>query len=106
MARVKERTPEAVLEALATGASYGSTGPEIHSIEVTRDDGAVEVSVKCSEARRIHAVQDAYGTEYREDGGLFTEATFGLRKGARWVRLEIIGPEGDKAWSNPIDLRD
>ena len=38
--------------------------------------------------------------------GLFTEATFGLRKGARWVRLEIIGPEGDKAWSNPIDLRD
>ncbi len=51
-------------------------------------------------------MQDAYGTEYREDGGLFTEATFGLRKGARWVRLEIIGPEGDKAWSNPIDLRD
>jgi len=92
-----------VLEALATGASYGSTGPEIHSIEVAPDGS--EVHVKCSEARRIHAVQDTYGTEYREGGNLFTEATFALRKGARWVRFEIIGPQGDKAWSNPFDLR-
>lgn len=105
MARVKERTTEAVLEALATGASYGSTGPEIHSIEVTRDGDATQVHVKCSEARRIHAVTDTNGTEYRESGELFTEADFALRKGARWVRLEIIGPQGDKAWSNPVDLR-
>jgi hypothetical protein len=105
MARVKERTTEAVLEALATGASYGSTGPEIHSIEVTRDGDATQMHVKCSEARRIHAVTDTNGTEYRESGELFTEADFALRKGARWVRLEIIGPQGDKAWSNPVDLR-
>ena len=103
MARVKERTTEAVLEALATGASYGTTGPEIHSIEVAPD--ASEAHVKCSEARRIHAVQDAYGAEYREGGELFTEATVTLRKNAKWVRFEIIGPTGDKAWSNPFDLR-
>ncbi len=105
MARVKERTTEAVLEALATGASYGSTGPEIHSIEVTRDGDATQMHVKCSEARRIHAVTDTNGTEYRESGELFTEADFALRKGAKWVRLEISGPQGDKAWSNPVDLR-
>mgnify|MGYP005644262273 CR=1 FL=1 len=73
------------------------------TIEVAPDGS--EVHVKCSEARRIHAVQDTYGTEYREGGNLFTEATFALRKGARWVRFEIIGPQGDKAWSNPFDLR-
>ena len=50
-------------------------------------------------------MQDTYGTEYREGGDLFTEATFALRSNAKWVRLEIIGPHGDKAWSNPIDLR-
>ena len=105
MARVKERTTEAVLEALATGASYGSTGPEIHAIEVTRDGDATQVHVKCNEARRIHAVTDTNGTEYRESGELFTEADFALRKGAKWVRLEISGPQGDKAWSNPVDLR-
>lgn len=105
MARVKERTTEAVLEALATGAGYGSTGPEIHSIEITRDGSAVEVHLKCSPARRIHVVADTQGTEYRENGELFTEATFPLRKGAKWVRFEIIGPQGDKAWSNPVDLR-
>ena len=41
----------------------------------------------------------------RESGELFTEADFALRKGAKWVRLEISGPQGDKAWSNPVDLR-
>ena len=50
-------------------------------------------------------MQDAYGAEYREGGELFTEATVTLRKNAKWVRFEIIGPTGDKAWSNPFDLR-
>ena len=36
MARVRERTPAAVLQALASGATYASTGPEIHAIELRR----------------------------------------------------------------------
>ncbi|MEE2659323.1 MAG: CehA/McbA family metallohydrolase [Candidatus Latescibacterota bacterium] len=110
MARVKESTPEAIHEALRTGATYGSTGPEIHSIEVhaaadsTSDRTVAEVIVKCSEAQRIAAVCNSQGTEYRELGKTFEEATFSLRAGARWVRIEVIGPDGSKAWSNPIDL--
>jgi hypothetical protein len=63
------------------------------------------VHVKCSEAQRIHAVQDTYGTEHREGGNLFTQATFALRKNAKWVRFEIIDATGNKAWSNPFGLR-
>jgi hypothetical protein len=105
MARVKERTPEAVLEALATGASYGSTGPRIDHLQVHRSGEDCEVHIRCSPAQRIAAVADTYGTEYTEGGALFEEARFSLRKNARWVRIEVVGPEGDKAWSNPIDLR-
>ena len=107
MVRVKERTAEAVVEALATGASYGSSGPEICDIKLKRVDAekrTVEATVSCSEAQRIFAVCDSYGVEYHEDGELFETATFTLRPGAKYVRFEIVDPIGNKAWSNPYDL--
>ena len=110
MARVKERTTEAILEALATGASYGSTGPRIHDIQLRRVDRPgdesqlVEATVRCSEAQRIAAVHDQVGVEYREPGKTFESATFTLRANARWARFEVVGPDGAKAWSNPFDL--
>ncbi|MDE2848533.1 MAG: hypothetical protein OXO51_17650, partial [Gemmatimonadota bacterium] len=85
--------------------------PEIRDIQLRRVDDrgdgnrVVEASIRCSEAQRIIAVFDSYGTEYRQKGGgTFDEATFRLRPNARWVRFEIIAPDGTKAWSNPMDL--
>jgi hypothetical protein len=108
--RVKERSAAAITEALVSGASYASTGPEIHDIQLKRVSEAgderhlVEATVKCSEAQRISAVANSIGTEYWERGATFTEATFALRPNSRWTRFEIIGPNGSKAWSNPYDL--
>ena len=110
MARVKERTTDAVVDALEAGSSYGTTGPEIHDIKLRRVDEAsddrrvVEASIKCSEAQRIYAVCDSFGTEYKSGNGTFDSATFTIRPNARWARFEIIGPDGTKAWSNPFDL--
>lgn len=107
--RVKERTPEAILDALRSGASYGSTGPEIHHISVEKkgEGQAAIATVKCSEAQRIYGVCSTYGTQYYDPNvGTFEEATFALRPGAEWVRFEVVGPDGSKAWSNPIDLTD
>ena len=42
-----EKSQEAVLDALRTGAFYGSTGPAIHGVDVTDGD----VVVRCSPAR-------------------------------------------------------
>lgn len=110
MARVKERTAEAVVDALESGASYSSTGPEIHDIQLRRvddpadDSRVVEATVRCSEAQRIFAVCETTGSEYRTSDGTFDSATFRVRPNARWVRFEIVGPDGLKAWSNPFDL--
>jgi hypothetical protein len=106
--RVKERSPAAICQALTQGASYGSTGPQIHNISLRLADAErkiIEVTVSCSQAQRINAACNTYGADYRHpDNGLFEEATFVLRPGATWVRLEVIDPVGKKAWSNPFDL--
>ena len=109
-ARVKERTPEAIMDALINGAGYTSTGPEIHDIQLKRtDDGSdnhriIEATIRSSEVQRYYAVCDAYGSEYREPGKTFETATFSIRANSRWVRFEAVGPDGTKAWSNPFDL--
>jgi hypothetical protein len=110
MVRVKERSAKAIIDALEHGSAYASTGPEIHDIQLKRvddpgdDKQVVEATVRCSEARRIFAVCDTHGNQYVTDD-TFEEATFTLRPNARWVRFEIIGPDGSKAWSNPFDLK-
>lgn len=107
--RVKERSAAAIIDALERGMAYTTTGPEIHDIQLRRVDEPgddkliVEASIRCSEARRIYAVCDAYGTQYAP-GDTFEEATFTVRPNARWVRFEIVGADGEKAWSNPFDL--
>ena len=108
--RGKERTANAVVDALVRGSSYCSTGPEIRNIEVRRIDQQgdgrtlAEATVTCSPAQRIAAIADAHGTEYHEHGALFETATFALRANARWVRFEVVDASGQKAWSNPFDL--
>ena len=107
VARVKERTSAAIMEALLSGASYATCGPEIHGIQIVAgkdEKSGARATVKCSEARRIMAVHDRLGVEYHEHGKTFEEATIDLRPGTKLVRFEIIDPEGLKAWSNPFDL--
>lgn len=103
--RVKERSSAAIHEALVNGASYGSTGPEIRNIEIRQSaDGSREGVVDCSPAQRVQAVFDTFGRQYHEHGNPFERAVIPIRPQARWVRFEIIDPEGAKAWSNPMAL--
>ena len=108
--RVKERDADSIIQALEKGCSYASTGAEIYDVQLTRvdepEDGdrIVEATVRCSEAERVFAICNAQGMEYQEHGRTFDKATFALRKNERWVRFEVIGPSGAKAWSNPFDL--
>ena len=39
-----------------------------------------------------------------EEGRGFESATLDLPLNSRWVRFEIVGLDGSKAWSNPFDL--
>ncbi|HUQ22304.1 MAG TPA: CehA/McbA family metallohydrolase [Gaiellaceae bacterium] len=112
--RVAERTPAAVLAALASGSFYGSSGPLLHAVEVAGD----EVEVSCSPARSITLVSgrstgaavNAGRLGYRyagkvlatADDGLITQARLTKPFGATFARLEVTDAVGRRAWTNPL----
>lgn len=112
--RVREKTQDAVLDALRTGMFYGSTGPEIRDIEV--NDG--DVVVRCSPAEavtlysgrwrgaRANAGRLGYPNHSeiieRDDDGLITAARLFRPYEAPYGRVEVLDRSGNKAWSNPL----
>jgi hypothetical protein len=112
--RAPERTAEAVLQALETGAFYSSAGPLLHEV---RRDGDV-VAVRCSPCRAVTLVSGKSigaavnagrlgyrhaGEIVREDeGGLVVEARLTIPPAARHVRVEVTDTLGRKAWANPV----
>ncbi len=115
---VAERTPEAVLEALRTGAFTASTGPEILAV-VLHDDGHVEV--RCSPAAsvtvrtgpwdgcRVNA--DAHSMCWRGEilerdaQGAVLHALLEPPEFHAVGRVEVRGADGRGiAWTNPFDL--
>lgn len=110
MVRVRERTAAAVIEALRSGNSYCSTGPEIHSVELKTAPHPVSgkpvpaATLKTSAVQRIVAVCDIFGADWPMGPSqeVFEEATVYMSPGIRWVRFEAIDQQGNKAWTNPI----
>jgi hypothetical protein len=112
--RAEDKSQEAVLAALRSGSFYGSTGPEITSVEVTDD----VVTVRCSPAEsvtllsgktkgsRANAGRLGYpnGSEIieRDSAGLITACTLERKWGAAHGRVEVTDPTGRRAWTNPL----
>jgi hypothetical protein len=102
MIRAMELTPEAVLEALRRGHCYATMGPVIHDLRVA--DGYV--TVECSDAASIHFVGnhqtgDCVHADHRPP---LRGAKYRLSGRERYVRVEIVGPTGLRAWSQPFFL--
>lgn len=114
--RAAERSRDAVLGALTTGAFYSSTGPRIEDVRV--DDGSVEV--RCSPCRSVTLISGrATGAAvnvgrlgYRHAGrelacderGLVVHARLDVPSAARHARIEVTDAEGRKAWGNPLPV--
>lgn len=113
-ARVAERSHAAVLDALATGSFYSSTGPLVHELRV--EDGSVEVLCSpcqrvtlCTGRRRGSSVS-AGRFGYRYGGEILSESDMGEITGARlerpagspYGRVELVDSYGRKAWTNPL----
>jgi len=113
--KAPERTREAVLDALASGSFYSSTGPEIHSVEVE----ARTVTVTCSPAasvtlytgRRRGARVNAGRLGYPHDGRVLERDVAGLitavelrkpRGTSPYGRVEVAAASGERAWTNPL----
>ncbi len=113
-ARVAERSQAAVLEALAIGSFYSSTGPVLHELHV--EDGLVEV--RCSPCRRVTLCTarrrgssvSAGPSGYRYRGEIVAESADGEITSARlerpssvpFERIELVDAYGRKAWTNPL----
>ena len=110
MARVKERTTAAVVAALESGATYSSTGPVIKDVRIRTlanpvdAKRSIEVSVDCSEAGRVAAITRGKGADYWLEGETFETATLAIADDSKWVRIEVVDPQGRKAWTNPVAL--
>ena len=113
MVKAPELTVPALLQSLQDGAFYSTQGPEILDLDVRQADVAAPgappkiapvVSVRCSPVGAIaFKAQRSRGTRYLAgEGETLTEAEFPVLRGEKYVRVEITGRDGKKAWSNPV----
>ena len=114
MVRCAERTQEAFVHALRTGATYFSHGPTIHDVAV--DGSAIEVS--CSPARSVvvhqeqeYGVSVTVGANGRRLGRILETDGSGLltrvriepdRDDALYSRVSVVDAAGRRAWTNPF----
>ena len=104
MVKAEECSAPALLEALKQGRFYASSGPSIETVEFTEKT----IRVTCSLAQELRLINPKPGhgaTSHRvRNPGPFTEYEFPRPTNWEVGRLEIIDPQGRKAWSNPFTL--
>ncbi len=98
--KAAERTPQAVLDALRSGAFYASAGPVIHDFSL---DGK-RACISCSDCREIHFVTypPRGASFFAENSGSITAASHPLTGRESYVRAVCVDHEGRSAWTNPV----
>jgi len=102
MVKATANTPAAILHALRGGLFYSSTGARI--LDFHREGDTFHV--RCSPARRVKFCCRSYAGGYVQapPGKCIETASFQLRGSEAYLRVEVIGRRGEKAWSNPVAL--
>lgn len=99
MVKAPENSPEALLDALKSGAFYSSQGPLLHDVRLEGDCVIVESSAVSS------VVVMGQGTGAKGVHGhsmTRCEVPLDRMKGSPWLRVAVIDAAGKRAWSNPI----
>lgn len=98
--KAAQRSREAILDAVFSGAYYASTGPVIHDFGM---DG-LNVYVECSLCREIHFVTypPRGKSVFAEEGKPLTSAAHTLTGREAYVRVVCVDNDGRSAWTNPI----
>lgn len=97
--KARDRSPQAIMDALFSGSFYTSTGPSIYDFYVDGD----EVHVVCSPCERIWL--SGHTRPYQRIlGRHVTEFVTKLRGSEKLVRAECMDAAGRSAYTNPIYL--
>ncbi len=108
--------PDALLEALKSGAFYSSQGPQFYDVALAGD----ELTISCSPVNSI-SVQGGVSRTVARTGKAITSAVLDISKldtywtgragetkklpqPISWIRVVIIDAAGFRAWTNPIWL--
>jgi len=103
MLRATSLTPAAIVEGLASGSFYASTGAVLE--DVTFDGDAAVVQVASPGAQEIRFICDRrWGQLVTANSEPLRQASHVLRGRERYLRIEVIGPSGERAWTNPLFL--
>ncbi|MHB8732338.1 MAG: PHP domain-containing protein [bacterium] len=101
MLRAETLTPESVTAGLAAGSFYASTGVTLE--DVAFDGETATVRVAGPGAREVRFVCDTrWGSRVRAGGTPLREASHALRGREQYLRIEVTGPDGAMAWTNPL----
>ena len=94
-------TAESVAAGLAAGSFYASTGVVLD--DVAFDGETATVRVAAPGAREVRFVCDTrYGIRVYAGDTPLREASHSLRGRERYLRIEVSGPHGTMAWTNPL----
>ncbi|MFH0966047.1 MAG: CehA/McbA family metallohydrolase [Planctomycetota bacterium] len=103
MVRAKELSAEGVVDALAGGRFYSSTGLVIEDVRV----GATEVTVECAGARTITTITNGVrGERWTLLEKPISPARFDVHPKARYLRVECEDGRGRQAWTNVVLRRE
>jgi hypothetical protein len=98
---VPELSQEEILKSLERGSFYSTQGPKFLSLDVT----ATSITVNCTPVQQIRwrtrgstGFVDCSG----DHGDLRESALPEWFKPRDYVRIELVDPQGLKAWSNPL----
>ncbi len=103
MLRASTLTPEAVVEGLTSGSFYASTGVTLEDMTFDGDTAAVRVAPPGAQEIRFIG-NHRWGHRVVAAGPPLREASYTLRGPERYIRVEVIGPSGERAWTNPVFL--
>ena len=103
MLKLRERTRESLVESLRNGWFYSSTGIAIRKLTVEQR----RISVLCDPVARIDFVagpKPGQGKVVCSRSGIsLIEAAFEVRADfTGWVRVQCVGADGRRAWTNPF----
>ena len=101
MVHAREKSHEAVMEAIRAGDFYATMGP---SVSLTVEGG--EAVVACSPAAQVEFYSDAVWNDSRvTQGEGITTARCRLLPFETFVRAEVVDSEGRRAFSSPVRVK-
>ncbi len=99
--RAETLTPSSIVQALEEGSFYASTGVVLEDITFEGDNASVQVAPPGAQEIRF-LCDRRWGQRVVAKGTPLREASHTLRGRERYLRIEVVSPAGERAWTNPL----